>query len=604
MSESVGTRIQTVKLFQRISLIPHGLGFAPDNATIAVVSGTLSPSNRASPQLVAEAMTDTDVVVGWANFITGDEVWIELTTHVDASDQNVTAEGSSTARSLEVRLAELGCNVKDYGATGLGVADDGDAIISAVAEAVSLGINHIHFPAGTYRVDVANTANRGTRIAFPSNFLVTGEGISSKIKQTGNTSTVDEFDFDAFGFSNGVSNVTIRDLYFYGENGTIDGTGFQYIQNAQASAIGSEDGHDVNNITIENCEFHNLYAFAVHCPDIRSRWKVINCRLSYCANGININCNYGVFSKNIFDHSEGFEMAGSGNVLTENVMTNVIDGGFAIGGDTSGTIREYNIIANNFIYTVDHAQGSGASGIILTDSSGRCIIANNIIYGAAGYGIDQETFLGPSYKSQDHLICGNKIKDCTYGIKAGPTGASATAVVVCDNWVEATNCAFIVLPGTAVGSTIRAFNNTFSAPINAVTFRDGAAAEWHNNKLISAGQLIHFDGTAVMSGPTFYGYAATDVVDASRIASDSVDQFVRYLGGKLEWGSGSASRDTNLYRNAANVLKTDDKLLAALGIGVGNSGSGSTPGTCVKKIEVFDASGSSLGFIAVYDAIT
>ena len=39
-------------------------------------------------------------------------------------------------------------------------------------------------------------------------------------------------------------------------------------------------------------------------------------------------------------------------------------------------------------------------------------------------------------------------------------------------------------------------------------------------------------------------------------------------------------------------------------IGVGNSAAATTPGTVVQKIEIFDASGSSLGFIPVYDSIT
>lgn len=39
-------------------------------------------------------------------------------------------------------------------------------------------------------------------------------------------------------------------------------------------------------------------------------------------------------------------------------------------------------------------------------------------------------------------------------------------------------------------------------------------------------------------------------------------------------------------------------------LGVGNSAAATTPGTITKKIEIFDASGTSLGFIAVYDSIT
>jgi hypothetical protein len=37
---------------------------------------------------------------------------------------------------------------------------------------------------------------------------------------------------------------------------------------------------------------------------------------------------------------------------------------------------------------------------------------------------------------------------------------------------------------------------------------------------------------------------------------------------------------------------------------IGNTATGSTPGTVIKKVEIFDESGSSLGFIPVYDAIT
>jgi len=46
------------------------------------------------------------------------------------------------------------------------------------------------------------------------------------------------------------------------------------------------------------------------------------------------------------------------------------------------------------------------------------------------------------------------------------------------------------------------------------------------------------------------------------------------------------------------------KLIAWGGLGVGNSATASTPGSVVKKIEVFDQTGASLGFIPVYSSIT
>jgi hypothetical protein len=46
-----------------------------------------------------------------------------------------------------------------------------------------------------------------------------------------------------------------------------------------------------------------------------------------------------------------------------------------------------------------------------------------------------------------------------------------------------------------------------------------------------------------------------------------------------------------------------DGRLSATELAVGNSAAGTTPGTVVKKIEVFDSTGNSLGFVPVYDSI-
>lgn len=52
------------------------------------------------------------------------------------------------------------------------------------------------------------------------------------------------------------------------------------------------------------------------------------------------------------------------------------------------------------------------------------------------------------------------------------------------------------------------------------------------------------------------------------------------------------------------TIAVTGKALTTAGLGVGNSASATTLGTVVKKMEIFDAAGSSLGFIAIYDAIT
>lgn len=47
--------------------------------------------------------------------------------------------------------------------------------------------------------------------------------------------------------------------------------------------------------------------------------------------------------------------------------------------------------------------------------------------------------------------------------------------------------------------------------------------------------------------------------------SSATPNFTIDAGGKLNWSSGSATADTNLYRSAANVLKTDDSFNLASG---------------------------------------
>jgi hypothetical protein len=73
---------------------------------------------------------------------------------LDRSGDTVIATGSSTARSLAVRFAEV-YNVKDYGAVGDGTTDDAAAIRAALAAASGGGT--VLFPTGTYLASSAIT---------------------------------------------------------------------------------------------------------------------------------------------------------------------------------------------------------------------------------------------------------------------------------------------------------------------------------------------------------------------------------------------------------------------------------------------------------------
>ena len=55
---------------------------------------------------------------------------------------------------------------------------------------------------------------------------------------------------------------------------------------------------------------------------------------------------------------------------------------------------------------------------------------------------------------------------------------------------------------------------------------------------------------------------------------------------------------------AAGSLKATGKIIAVGGLGVGNSATASTPGTVVRKMEVFSSTGASLGWVPIYNAIS
>lgn len=75
--------------------------------------------------------------------------------------------------------------------------------------------------------------------------------------------------------------------------------------------------------------------------------------------------------------------------------------------------------------------------------------------------------------------------------------------------------------------------------------------------------------------------ATTDRVEYNVLPGESGFRSVRYADGRIGWNDGSDfSEDTNLYRNAANELKTDDKFVIGTGVGVLRLDPIALPATC------------------------
>lgn len=82
--------------------------------------------------------------------------------------------GGGTATGHQIGLQTFGLpifNVKDYGALGNGIADDSNAISSALAAAVAAGGGDVYFPPGTYRAtQVFNITTSNIRLTGAGRF--------------------------------------------------------------------------------------------------------------------------------------------------------------------------------------------------------------------------------------------------------------------------------------------------------------------------------------------------------------------------------------------------------------------------------------------------
>ncbi|WP_328932617.1 MULTISPECIES: hypothetical protein [unclassified Streptomyces] len=81
-----------------------------------------------------------------------------------------------------------------------------------------------------------------------------------------------------------------------------------------------------------------------------------------------------------------------------------------------------------------------------------------------------------------------------------------------------------------------------------------ASASWTSQLLTTSGP-VSVTGTNLLN---LSGSATGTDKMAVLVAGDTFDRMRMRADGYIEWGSGSAARDTNLYRSGVNTLKTDD----------------------------------------------
>lgn len=137
----------------------------------------------------------------------------------------------------------------------------------------------------------------------------------------------------------------------------------------------------------------------------------------------------------------------------------------------------------------------------------------------------------------------------TLPVTRGGTGLGTLAA---GSYLRGNGTGAVILTGSAgVLSDIGADN---ASNLTSGTVPDARLSGAYSNvSSLSGVGFIVFHRPAGLGNP---------VISATETGS-SFDKLTVISDGTIEWGSGSASPDTNLYRSAANTLKTDDDLIVA-----------------------------------------
>jgi hypothetical protein len=123
-------------------------------------------------------------------------------------------------------------------------------------------------------------------------------------------------------------------------------------------------------------------------------------------------------------------------------------------------------------------------------------------------------------------------------------------------------------------TSYRTYFSNGTAPASASWVEiPNSSASFNNTLNLAAGKQINVGASG--SSATFVALLPTatgDYIIGSRVTSDTVSRFTVRADGRLDWGSGSATQETNLYRSAANTLKTDDNFIVDLNLTVNGVG--------------------------------
>lgn len=249
-------------------------------------------------------------------------------------------------------------------------------------------------------------------------------------------------------------------------------------------------------------------------------------------------------------------------------------------------------------FSITQAPANSASGTYIANS-----VALTVGTASAGPFFGRQTSVTSPGSSPNGMYGNYSVITGTFGGTAGVYANFADNQVACtsSDWYNNKSgfAGFFTSRGsTTSGSNTGVMANAYGGKYNLAVYGIADSAAGSSNLL--CGVL----GKAV-AGPTSY------VGGHFTIGSTDNQAFWNALPAiKAALACDNTDTSDSVFQGLVNGVKkveiaSDGKLLATIGLGVGNSATATVGvGVLAKKIEVFDASGSSLGFVPVYATIT
>lgn len=148
---------------------------------------------------------------------------------------------------------------------------------------------------------------------------------------------------------------------------------------------------------------------------------------------------------------------------------------------------------------------------------------------------------------------------------------------IADSFAIAAGGALTASGGSGLNGVLFASQSGDTAPLRFALYNDGKM-EWGPGSVARDNTLYRYNanilgvGTSTQAGRFhMFGAATTGIMLSTVVTTDTQNRFRLYADGKQEWGDGT-NIDTNLYRSAADVLKTDDSFNVGASISHNSAG--------------------------------